>query len=120
MLIKFPSVFRFICCTYCFRIIFILICTGSMYACANPKLTHGGEKARILSSVEVANCQSRGSTTVSTRESILGIRRQDSVIEKELETLARNSAVNMGGDTVSAISVVEDGEQSFAVYRCIP
>ena len=89
-------------------------------ACANVKLTHGGEKARVLSSGEVANCKKRGATTVSVKPTILTVPRQQTVIAKELQILARNSAVNMGGDTVSAISKIDNGQQTFAVYRCIP
>ncbi len=105
-----------------------LLCTTSLItttivllsACATVKLTHGGEKARILSSGEVANCQKRGATTVIVKPTILTIARQQTVIAKELQILARNSAVNMGGDTVSAISKIDDGQQTFAVFRCIP
>ncbi len=89
-------------------------------ACASVKLTHGGEKARVLSSGEVVNCQKRGATTVSVKPTLLTIPRQQTVIAKELQILARNSAVNMGGDTVSAISKIDNGQQTFAVYRCIP
>ena len=89
-------------------------------ACAAVKLTHGGEKARVLSSGEVANCQKRGATTVSVKPTILTVPRQQTVIAKELQILARNSAINMGGDTVSAISKIDNGQQTFAVFRCIP
>ena len=99
---------------------FIIVTILSLSACANIKLTHGGEKARVLSSGEVANCQKRGATTVSVKPTLLTIPRQQTVIAKELQILARNSAVNMGGDTVSAISKIDNGQQTFAVYRCIP
>lgn len=99
---------------------FIIITIFSLTACASVKLTHGGEKARVLSSGEVANCQKRGATTVSVKPTIMTIPRQQTVIAKELQILARNSAVNMGGDTVSAISKIDNGQQTFAVYRCIP
>ncbi len=88
-------------------------------ACAGVKLTHGGEKARVLSSGEVTNCQKRGATTVKVKPTMLTVRRQPSVIAKELKILARNSSVNMGGDTVTPISKIDNGEQTFAVYRCI-
>lgn len=101
-------------------VLFSAFLIATLASCANPKLTHGGEKARILSPAEVANCQRRGSTTVSTRTNILSVLRQPTVIARELEILARNSATDMGGDTVSPISEIENGEQTFAVYRCIP
>ena len=84
------------------------------------KLTHGGVKVRVLSSAEVANCQERGATTVKTKATVLTVARQQTVIAKELQILARNSAINMGGDTISVISKIDDGQQSFAVYRCVP
>ena len=98
----------------------ITVTTVLLGACATVKLTHGGEKARVLSSGEVANCKKRGATTVSVRPTLLTVPRQQTVIAKELQILARNSAVNMGGDTVTAISKIDNGQQTFAVYRCIP
>ena len=79
----------------------------TLMACATVKLTHGGEKARVLSSGEVANCQKRGATTVSVKPTIATVPRQQTVIAKELQILARNSSVNMGGDTVTPISKIE-------------
>ena len=92
----------------------------SLSACASVKLTHGGEKARVLSSGEVANCQKRGATTVRVKPTLMTIPRQPTIIAKELQILARNSSVNMGGDTVTPISKIDLGEQTYAVYRCIP
>ena len=99
---------------------FITVAILSLTSCATVKLTHGGEKARVLSSGEVANCNKRGATTVRVKPTLATIPRQPTVIAKELQILARNSAVNMGGDTVSAISKIDNGQQTFAVYRCIP
>lgn len=103
-----------------FNIGSMFICLLILNGCSSIKLTHGGEKARVLSSAEVANCQKRGATTVTVKPTLLSIQRQPTVIAKELQILARNSAVNMGGDTVSPISKIEDGKQTFAVLRCIP
>ena len=101
-------------------ITFASVIVLSLNACTSIKLTHGGEKARVLSSGEVANCQKRGATTVRVKPTLLTISRQPTIIAKELQILARNSAVNMGGDTVSPISKIDLGEQTYAVYRCIP
>lgn len=97
----------------------LLLIITALPSCAMIKLTEGGEKARVLSSGEVKNCQKRGATTVSVKPTILTIDRKKHVVENELQILARNSAVNMGGDTVSPISEIEEGKQTYAVYRCI-
>lgn len=104
-----------------FLLSFFTIIVFALSACASVKLTHGGEKARLLSSGEVTNCQKRGATTVRVKPTLLTIPRQPTVIAKELQILARNSSVNMGGDTVTPISKIDNnGEQTFAVYRCVP
>ena len=103
-----------------FLFLFTTLIIFTLSACANVKLTHGGEKARLLSSGEVANCQKRGATTVSVKSTLATVPRQQTIVAKELQILARNSSVNMGGDTVTPISKIDNGEQTFAVYRCIP
>ena len=91
-----------------FLLSFTTVIAFTLSACASVKLTDGGEKARLLSSGEVANCQKRGATTVRVKPTLLTIARQPNVIAKELQILARNSSVNMGGDTVSPISRIDD------------
>lgn len=98
---------------------FIVLVVFGISACATVKLTHGGEKARVLSSSEVANCQKRGATTVRVKSTMATVARQQTVVAKELQILARNSSANMGGDTVTPISKIDNGEQTFAVYRCV-
>ena len=60
-------------------ITFIIVCLYLLTSCASVKLTHGGEKARVLSSGEVANCQKRGATTVTVKPTILSIQRLQSI-----------------------------------------
>ncbi len=93
----------------------------SITACATVKLTHEGEKARVLSPNDVTNCQKNGAATVSVSQKMLTVvPKQSSMIAKQLQILARNSAVHIGGDTVVPMSKVDNGQQTFAVFRCIP
>lgn len=84
-------------------------------ACAWVELTPGGKKVRILSEAEVASCKKLGNTSVSVAD----LHRQPHIIADNLQTLARNAAAEMHGDTVVAASEVEEGKQKFNVYRCI-
>lgn len=93
----------------------ILLSSG----CAWVKTTPEGEKVRVLDANEVATCKELGNTTVSLVDKIAGIDRSRQKVEDELRILARNSAAKIGGDTVVPISEVSDGQQRFAVYRCI-
>jgi len=92
----------------------------SLAACVSIKLTPEGEKVRLLSSEEAAKCQKLGKTTVRVRPSILTVPRQQTVIAKELQILARNSTESMHGDTITPISEIDNGQQTFEVYRCVP
>ena len=41
-------------------------------------------------------------------------------VKTELETLARNEAIKLKGDTVVPVTEIKDGEQTFKVYQCNP
>lgn len=91
----------------------------SLSACTWVKLTPGAEKVRVLSAQEVQSCTKKGKTTVSVKADVAGIERSQEKVKTELETLARNSAVELNGDTVVPTSEIKDGKQTFDVYRCI-
>lgn len=89
-------------------------------ACTWVEPTAQGEKVRVLTAEEVTKCKKVGQTTVSLLAKLAGIERNAQKVQDELNILARNSAVELDGDTVVPISAVEDGKQTFAVYRCVP
>lgn len=89
-------------------------------ACTWVQLTEQGEKVRILSSDEVSSCQKLGQTTSTTKASVAGVSRHPNAITDELNTLARNSAINLKGDTVVPSGEIQDGQQTYLVYRCVP
>lgn len=90
-----------------------------LQACAWVKLTPEGEKARVLSAAEVSSCRKLGKTTVSVKGDIGGLERLPERVQAELDILARNSAADLGGDTVVPAGEPKDGKQVFEVYRCI-
>ena len=42
-----------------------------------------------------------------------------SAFAEELRIVARNSAARMGGDTIVPLTVIEEGQQTFVVYKCV-
>lgn len=100
------------------KLIVAVLCLA-ISACAWVKLSPGGEKVRVLEASEVATCKELGNTTASLMAKVAGINRNEEKVAKELEMLARNAAAKMGGDTVVAVSAVEDGQRTFAVYQCV-
>ncbi len=89
-------------------------------ACTWVDLTRQGEQVQVLDATQVSKCEKRGETTVSLLAKLAGIERNADKVQQELNTLARNSAVTLEGDAVVPITSVENGQQTFAVYRCGP
>ena len=87
-------------------------------ACSTLKLTEGGEKVRVLDPNEVSSCKNLGRTNTSVTAKVVFERPAD-VVAEELATVARNSASRMGGDTIVPLTVVEGGQQTFEVYKCV-
>ena len=100
-------------------IISIIAATILLSACSSLKLTPDGEKVRVLQPTEVNSCRELGKTNTSVTATVVGIERPDETIAKELIIIASNGAARMGGDTIVPLTVVEAGEQTFVVYKCI-
>ena len=100
------------------RLMVIIAALAMLPACTWVKLTEQGETVTVVSKV-ADSCERLGSTSSQTKADIASVGRNDKKVATELQTLARNSAAKMGGDTIVAESEVsESGEQKFGVYRC--
>lgn len=97
----------------------IIFLALTLNACSWVDLTPEGKKVRVLSADEVKSCTKKGKTTVSIKADVAGIDRKHEKVKEELEMLARNSAVDLKGDTVVPTSEIENGRQTFDVYRCV-
>jgi len=101
------------------RLVVIVMALASL-GCSWVSVSDKGEKVRVLSAEEVVGCERVGKTTVSTAGKIGVLERYPEQIQEELDILARNSAPELGGDTVVAVGKPVEGRQVFEVYRCMP
>lgn len=101
------------------RLALIAGITVFVSGCATVSLTSGGERIRVLNPDEVSTCRELGKTNTSVTATALGVPRPPETLAKELETIARNSASNMKGDTIVPLTVIKDGQQAFVVYKCV-
>ena len=99
------------------KILLVLLCF-LIFSCTWVRLTKDGETVTVKTEAEVSECKRVAKTTASLRSKVMGIERDDAKIKLELETLARNAAVEYGGNVVVPITEIEEGAQSFAVYKC--
>jgi len=96
----------------------LIAATLLLSACSGIKLTTGGEKVRILDPGEVSSCRKLGKTSNAVTARVV-VERPEEAIAKELRILARNSAAGMGGDTIVPLTVIENGQQTFEVFKCV-
>lgn len=101
------------------NVLLMIFSVNLLAGCSWVKLTPEGEKVRVLSVTEVSSCKKLGKTTVSLKSTIAGFERNEEKVKTELETLARNRAIDLGGDTVVPVSKISKGQQTFGIYRCV-
>jgi hypothetical protein len=100
----------------------LFICSTllSLCSCVWVDLTEEANNVRILTADQLeSTCVQTGTTHVEVLNRII-LERAASNVLLELQALARNQAAERGDDTVVATTVVEDGEQDYALYKCIP
>jgi hypothetical protein len=90
---------------------------GGLSACTWVHMAPGASAVRVVSATP-ANCQNRGEVEVSVKERLGPYERNTLRVRDELETLARNEAPGLGGDTVQPLDGFEDGNQRYTVWRC--
>jgi hypothetical protein len=87
--------------------------------CTWVALTPEAESVRVVPPEATAACERVGSTKARTKASVGIFPRSDEKVAEELETLARNDAPELGGNTVVAEGPVdEEGVQRFGIYAC--
>ena len=96
----------------------MLTILGPTLGCNWVPLTSEGENVRVLQASAVTDCQKVGKVSSNTSDRILIFARSDRKVREELESLARNEAVDLNGDAIVPIGAEADGRQSFEVYRC--
>jgi hypothetical protein len=74
----------------------------------------------VVEPAAVANCESKGGTLVSVPAYVWMIKRDDEAIEENLLQLARNAAMDAGGDTLVKGDSPESGRRNYAIYKCRP
>ncbi len=80
----------------------------------------GSAQVVVADAAQVGRCQSKGEVAVSVLAKVAFISRSDEAVEANLLQLARNGAVDAGGDTVVKGDSKEAGKRTFAIYKCRP
>ncbi len=102
------------------RLLFLLILTTLLSACTWVKATSEGESVKVLTAAQAQNqnCERLGQTNTQTMNRILFFERSIPKKTEELQKLAKNEAANMGGNAVVAEGEMQNGRQTFGIYKC--
>ncbi|MDY6942906.1 MAG: DUF4156 domain-containing protein [Pseudomonadota bacterium] len=98
-----------------FALLFPLLLVGCSWVTVTPKAEH----VLALPQERVTHCEKLGEITVTVLEKIWFLSRREEDISRDLERLAKNNAVNMGGDTVAPLTKIADGQRKYGIYRCL-
>jgi hypothetical protein len=80
----------------------------------------GSEQVSVAEPSQVSHCIAKGQTTVSVLSRVGFISRSIDEVDANLLQLARNGAVDAGGDTIVLGARPEVGKRTFAIYKCHP
>lgn len=94
---------------------FALVATG----CAYTEVQPGARNVLVLGPDRTSDCDKLGKTQVSVADKLGFIPRHDNAVQEDLDILARNSAAEMDGDTVTRISEPVNGKQTYWVFDCV-
>lgn len=95
-----------------------VLIAGLLNACAWVEQTEAGKKVTLATAQQVTACKELGKTAVSVKHTVAGMERKPHIIKEELEKLAKNSAAEMGGNTIIPASEIKEGKQTYRVFRC--
>ena len=96
-----------------------IVTTIALGGCTWVKLDQGGKHVQIGYAGDVNNCQKVGVVSARTQDQVI-LERNESKVQKELYTLARNDAAKMGATNLVQHALPKDGRQAFTAYRCDP
>ena len=87
-------------------------------ACRWVKPVTGADAVTLVPANLVSNCAEIGGVTVSALDKVGFLERHEDEVQEDLAALAKNHAVERGGDTIVRASMLEDGKQKFMIYKC--
>ncbi len=98
----------------------LIVCVAAalLAGCTWVKPTADALNVRVAYLSQVKECKQLGRATVSVLDKVLFVSRNEEQMADELETLGRNAAAEMKGDTIVSMSKIVNGERIFNVYRC--
>ena len=103
-----------------FSILSAALALAVLSGCANHlvEVRPGSDSIAVKEANEVGGCESKGAINVGVVSEVGFYTRNADAVEGNLLQLARNGAVDAGGNTVVRGNSSEYGKRSFSIYKC--
>ncbi len=95
----------------------LLATAGCTWVSVNPQAKQKG--IMVLPQDRVTSCRLLSKTQVAIADKVGFLERPASDVEHDLQNLAVNQAATQGGDTVSPLTPMANGSQTFGIYKCL-
>lgn len=92
----------------------ILTISGCSWVEVNPNAS----QVKLLTISDIQNCEKLGEIESTVLDKVGFIDRDKEAVVENLVDLARNEAVQMGGNALVPASKVKDGRMRFWLYQC--
>lgn len=86
--------------------------------CNFVKLSAQAEDVLVLKPYQARECEQIRRTTSQVMSKVWFVNRNEDSMSEELTTLAKNTAIELGGNAVVPDSTIVEGKQRFIVYNC--
>lgn len=99
---------------HCIICLFII----SLPACTMVEPTKESKEVILVKPSNVVGCKLLVTTNATVTYKVGIVTRDDKTVTKELVTLAKNRAADLGGDSIVAKGPAVEGKMSFDIYKC--
>lgn len=86
--------------------------------CSWVDLDPNAQDVLVLKPDQIKQCEQMRKTTSQVMDKVGFMNRNKKKMAKELATLARNTAAELGGNAIVADSDIENGKQTFIILNC--
>jgi len=102
------------------RSLALILLTTALFSCSNEwvQLTPQAQNVTVATPEQVAQCTRAGTANVMATDNIAFVNRSARQLQEDLLRLARNEAGDLGGNRIVAESPINQGRQTFGIYRC--
>lgn len=97
----------------------VVLLAASLGACTWVPMRDGAQAVRVLAlGAATPGCTRLGEIEGNVTDKVVFYERNALRVQEELETMARNEAVGLGGNTVVPLEAVREGRHRYAAFRC--